>query len=85
MNGGLLGPFDPYANLRASQSQETDAYGNMIQGQVDPSQFLDQGALAKLGWTGGNGYDANQGAMSQDQPRSLQNNPGFTDWLTQNQ
>ena len=85
MSGGLLGPFDPYAALRASQSQETDAYGNPIQGAVDPSQFLDQSALAKLGWTGGNGSDANQGAMSQDQPHSLQNNPDFTNWLTQNQ
>ena len=85
--GGLLGtiPFNPYAQQQSyAANREKDAYGNPIEGMVDPSQYLDQSALAKLGWTGGNGYDANQSAMSQDQVRSLQDNQQFTDFLGQN-
>ena len=77
--------FDPYAEQRAkAASQNVDAYGNQVEGGVDPSAFLDQAALAKLGWTGGNGYDLNQGAMSQDRVMSLRDNPAFTAWLVKN-
>lgn len=77
--------FSPYAGLNAQHSAaDVDANGHSREGFIDPSQYLDQGALAKLGWTGGNGTDPNQSGVAQGNAPSLQNNPDFTNFLTQN-
>ena len=78
--------FSPYAGLQAQRAAaDVDADGHTREGFTDPSQYLNQGELSRLGWTGGNGTDPNQSAMSQENAPSLQNNQAFTDFLAKNQ